>query len=143
MLGWAMQVSIISLLLILLLHYLFIFFKTNLTSPKTTDLVYNPQKQYEELFDTLKNNAPLQNNNDSTSSISLLPNYQDPKEMKEELKNFLKDIKSNKQSNKSNGNPAFGENNFPLPSQNSNNNTMNQANISYDANAFSSAYSSY
>ena len=59
-----------------------------------------------------------------------------------ELKNFLKDIKSNKQSTGSNGNPAFGENNFSLSSHNTSNN-MNQTNISYDANAFSSAYSSY
>lgn len=141
MLGWAMQVSIISLLLILLLHYLFIFFKTNLTSPKTTDLVYNPQKQYEELFDTIKNNKSIIENDDSTSPISLLPSYQDPKDMKEELKNFLKDIKSNKLTeNQSSEKTIFGGDNFPTMD---NNKGKGDTNISYDANTFSSAYSSY
>ena len=54
MLPWIIQMSVISLILIVLVHYLFTFFKTNLTIPKVKDLVNKPQKQYEALFDTMK-----------------------------------------------------------------------------------------
>jgi len=53
MLPWIIQMSIISLILIILVHYLFTFFKTNLTIPKVKDLVNKPQEQYEKLFDTM------------------------------------------------------------------------------------------
>ena len=39
MLSWIIQMSVISLVLIILIHYLFTFFKTNLTIPKVKDLV--------------------------------------------------------------------------------------------------------
>jgi hypothetical protein len=38
--------SLISLILIILIHYLFIFFKDNLTIPKTKDLVTKPLEKY-------------------------------------------------------------------------------------------------
>ena len=55
MLPWIIQMSTVSLVLIILVHYLFTFFKTNLTIPKVKDLVNKPQQQYEALFDTMKN----------------------------------------------------------------------------------------
>jgi hypothetical protein len=91
MLPWIIQMSIISLVLIILVHYLFTFFKTNLTIPKVKDLVNKPQKQYDALFDTMKetviqpvNSEPVDNSN-----------------MKDELKNYLKELSESKKSTNS------------------------------------------
>ena len=39
------QANVISLVIIILVHYLFVFFKTNLTVPKIKDLVNRPEKK--------------------------------------------------------------------------------------------------
>lgn len=90
MLPWIIQMSIISLILIILVHYLFTFFKTNLTIPKVKDLVNKPQKQYEALFDTMKETTiqPTKSENDSVN-------------MKNELKNYLKELSESKKSSAS------------------------------------------
>ncbi len=87
MLPWIIQMSIISLILIILVHYLFTFFKTNLTIPKVKDLVNKPQKQYEALFDTMKETIiqPSKSENDNVN-------------MKNELKNYLKELSESKKS---------------------------------------------
>ena len=88
MLPWIIQMSIISLILIILVHYLFTFFKTNLTIPKVKDLVNKPQEQYEKLFDTMSQN------NIKQQSIPI----PESDNMKDELKNYLKEL-SGKKSN--------------------------------------------
>ena len=55
--------TIISLVLIILVHYLFIFFKTTLTIPKIKDLVNRPQQKYEDLFNAIRTNAPEKKDN--------------------------------------------------------------------------------
>lgn len=90
MLPWIIQMSLISLILIILIHYLFTFFKTNLTIPKVKDLVNKPQKQYEALFDTMKETIiqPSRSENDNVN-------------MKNELKNYLKELSESKKSSAS------------------------------------------
>ena len=113
MLGWVVQVTVISLCFIAVVHYLYIFFKTTLTVPKVKDLVNRPQQQYEELFKGITHtsmNPQLDgshtsihnnnnNNNNNTTSISALPPLFEPQEqnrdqtaMKDELKQFLKKL---------------------------------------------------
>tara|TARA_B100001123_G_scaffold381185_1_gene451435 strand:+ start:211 stop:525 length:315 start_codon:yes stop_codon:yes gene_type:complete len=75
---WIIQQIIISIVLIISIHYIYIFFKNNLTIPKTKDLVKKPQEQYKQIYTSL-NKKKKENN----------------KNMKEELKNYLKQI-SNK-----------------------------------------------
>ena len=59
MLIWVSKIVVISLVLIILVHYLYSFFKTTLTVPKVKDLVYRPSEKYDKLFDTIKlSNAP-------------------------------------------------------------------------------------
>ena len=48
------KTSIISLILIVLVHHLYIFLKTNLTMPKIKDLVDKPVLRYEEIYNTIK-----------------------------------------------------------------------------------------
>ena len=100
MLPWIIQMSIISLVLIILVHYLFTFFKTNLTIPKVKDLVNKPQKQYETLFDTIK----------ETSIKHKQTNSDDNSNMKNELNNYLKELSDSKKMTNSSIHQADGHN---------------------------------
>jgi len=110
--------SIISLILIVLVHYLFTFFKTNLTIPKVKDLVNKPQKQYEALFDTMKDTTihhrisepEYTNINDNVKSdVSKSESIS----MKNELKNYLKELSESK---KTNGLTSSLNTSMPVPS---------------------------
>lgn len=102
MLSWIFQMSVISLILIILLHYLFTFFKTNLTIPKVKDLVNKPQEQYDMLFNTIKNNSTRQTNkHDNGKQSNDGNNINNNADMKNELKNYLKEL-SNSKANSSN-----------------------------------------
>ena len=50
MLLWIVQQIIISVVLIVTVHYIYIFFKNNLTVPKTKDLVKKPTEQYKKIY---------------------------------------------------------------------------------------------
>ena len=113
MIGWAFQVTVMSLCFIAVVHYLYVFFKTTLTVPKVKDLVNRPQQQYEELFkgiDLRKTAATTSPSSSSTTttSISTLPSliddqylpasfnsHQQQNAMKDELKQFLKKLNRN------------------------------------------------
>ena len=117
MIGWIVQATALSLCLIAVLHYLYVFFKTTLTVPKVKDLVNRPQKQYDAIFKTMgnnrnnNNNVKINNNSSSTSTtdISSLPilGSSDGRDgnalsMKQELKHFLKELNSNNSNNSNN-----------------------------------------
>ena len=68
---------IISLTLIIIFHYLYVFFLNTLTVPKIKDLVNKPNEQYKDMFASLHNN----NNNIEKN------------DMADELTGFLKDLK--------------------------------------------------
>ena len=121
MLSWIIQNTIISIIIIFLVHYLFNFFKTTLTVPKIKDLVNTPNKKYENMFNVISkknNNLHEDTNYNSYTDIDLLPNLDSSDTdtitnintsinskninsdlMKNELKNFLK--KQLKESNSS------------------------------------------
>lgn len=80
MLFWIIQQTIISVVLIISVHYIYIFFKNNLTIPKTKDLVNKPTEQYKKIYS------------------SLTKSKEDTKEMKSELKNYLKTLHSSKKT---------------------------------------------
>lgn len=91
---WILQTTIISVLLIFLVHHLILFFKSMLTVPKIKDLVNNPKQKYEDIYNTIKNqnglhNEPILNTNEYTM-IDLLPKKETNDDMKNELKDFLK-----------------------------------------------------
>ena len=51
---WIVQSTIISIILIFLVHYLFIFFRDTLTVPKIKDLVNKPNRKYDEILSTVQ-----------------------------------------------------------------------------------------
>lgn len=96
MLSWIIQMSVISLVLIILIHYLFTFFKTNLTIPKVKDLVNKPQEQYEMLFNTIKNPNTIHTGSKNNNPSSVNNNVKTTEDMKSELKNYLKELSDSK-----------------------------------------------
>lgn len=94
MLSWIIQITIISIVLIFLVHYLFNFFKSTLTVPKIKDLVNSPTQKYENMFNIIsKNNFDTNIDNNLNTNYEytikdLLPKQES--DMKSELKNFLK-----------------------------------------------------
>jgi hypothetical protein len=92
MLSWAIQITIISIVLIFLVHHLINFFKSTLTVPKIKDLVNTPTQKYEKMYSIINNGTTseiIDKNNDYTL-IDLLPTKNEDTNMKSELKNFLK-----------------------------------------------------
>jgi predicted PurR-regulated permease PerM len=106
---WIVKVSILSLVFIFLLHYLYSFFISTLTVPKVKDLVTLPQKKYNEMFDSLQQQQqqmPLQpmqrinGNNENGNSTNA-----STQSMKEDLIHFLKDLGSTSTSTSTSGYP--------------------------------------
>ena len=102
MLSWVIQITVISIILIFLVHYLINFFKSTLTVPNIKDLVNAPTQKYENMYNIIRNNTNTYADtnintytNESTYAnedytlIDLLPKKEEPT-MKNELKNFLK-----------------------------------------------------
>lgn len=126
---WLIQNILFSISLIVVIHYLYIYFETTLTAPKVKDLIHCPKQKYKSLFDTINKN--LDNNHLSQkgrnlggdesetavgisgdgSDVGLLPkNYNDPPKntqspsddrnsMKTDLKAFLRGIGLKSKSN--------------------------------------------
>jgi hypothetical protein len=95
MLSWIIQITIISLILIFLVHHLVNFFKSTLTVPKIKDLVNTPNKKYENMYGIIHNTSNNSDNSNTSNVIVDEYNIVDliPKKevsMKNELKNFLK-----------------------------------------------------
>ena len=50
---WVISQIVISILIIASIHYIYIFFKQNLTVPKIKDLVKKPEQQYKNIYSSL------------------------------------------------------------------------------------------
>jgi hypothetical protein len=88
MLSWVIQITVISIILIFLIHHLVNFFKSTLTVPKIKDLVNTSTQKYENIYNIIKKNSNSFPREDYTLT-DLLPKKEELT-MKNELKNFLK-----------------------------------------------------
>jgi len=85
MFSWILQITILSIILIWLVHHIFHFLKDTLTVPKMKDLVNEPDKKYKNMYEIINN----QNSKDFREN--LLPTVDTSNtQMKNELKNYLK-----------------------------------------------------
>jgi len=99
MIFWLAKSVILSLLLISIIHYLYIFLKDNLTQPKIKDLIHHPKKEYEDILNLINNNDSSSYNVDestenTTTKIDNLPESNNPESyldnnMQNELSQFL------------------------------------------------------
>ena len=102
--------SVISLIIIMMTHNIYIFFKDTLTVPIIKDYVNEPNIVYEEIQDILRKKREdinLDNNNNNNNN-----NKNSDNDMKNELKNFFKEI------NLKNNNVNNNVNNFDNISMN-------------------------
>ncbi len=139
---WIIKVSILSLILIFLLHYLYSFFISTLTVPKIKDLVTLPQQKYDEMFHSLQQQqqsqqqqSQQQQQQQSQQSQQLLNNNinnngnnnatGNNQSMKDDLINFLKDIGSTTSTaGNAFSNTNMNENSDKLEYMNANSNTI-------------------
>ena len=56
---WFIQNILFSISLIVVIHYLYIYFETTLTAPKVKDLIHCPKQKYKSLFDTINKNLDI------------------------------------------------------------------------------------
>ena len=139
---------IISVITIFIMHFLYEYFKKNLTTPKIKDLILKPKKEYENIYKIIQDdtmpclahepsdtnitenihigktpidNIPISNIPISNIPISNIPNSNNiNKELiKDELKNFFNDLNTDHTTNTNNTN-------------NTNNNSKTETNIVYE-----------
>ena len=95
MLFWIFQQIVLSIILILSLHYSYLFFKNNLTIPKTIDMIKKPIGQYNDIYNSLQKNKQNKQKNDL---------------MKNELKSYIKNLSNKKTHEQSNVGNNVGNN---------------------------------
>jgi hypothetical protein len=95
---WFIQVSVVSLIIIYVIHNLYSFFKDTLTVPKIKDMVKRPQQRYDTLFRELRNqvaeHAANANANDNANANANANPGSEADNMKNELKRYLMDLNS-------------------------------------------------
>ena len=107
MLFWTMKWVIMSIVLILVMHHLYIYFMETLTVPMNKDFINRPIEKYKEMLDTIrdmpKSNHPVSLDNIIPTGSSLpsgLPNNErsalDTTSMQNELQTFLNELKQEK-----------------------------------------------
>lgn len=88
---------LLSLILIAIIHYIYEFFKNNLTEPKIKDLVNKPKVKYDEIY----KNVSFETQQPESSSSN----------MKMELQNYLQEL-SHETKNDTPAGIASGDNLF-------------------------------
>lgn len=101
-----------SLIIILLIHTIFNYFKDNFTEKKTYDYINNPDQKYKDIYNKINSEEKQEKDtvkldiiqksenvtNDGTTNISdltsTLEKTDTKKDMKDELKNFLKGVQN-------------------------------------------------
>jgi len=156
--SWIFKVAIVSFLFIFLIHYLYSFFKTTLTSPKVKDLVNKPMRKYDSIYDSLQNSQGygyMDEQEGANSSITKIlksnpSSTQNPvkQSMKDELKKYLSELSGSSGSSGSGNKMSDLNTNTNV---NANTNTKPVANQSIpdfamsnmSSSSFSSSYSEF
>lgn len=85
---WILFISLLSFTFIYIVHNIFLFFKSTLTTPKIKDYIHSPNKSYDEIYKTLQK---MDTNTTLIEELSnTLTNINDKEKMKYDLKTFLK-----------------------------------------------------
>ena len=90
MLAWILQITIVSIILIFLVHHLIGFFKTTLTIPKIKDLVESPSQKYKNMFKQFNANEQPSEETATPKTFTKIDLLPKENSMKTELKSFLK-----------------------------------------------------
>lgn len=108
MIFFILKISILSFILIFVIHNILLYLQKTLTTPKLKDLVNNPNQQYKVIYETINNNSNNidSNNTDSNNSNSNTNNSfnNNNNNIKSELDDYLNDVTNNSNSS----NMSFG-----------------------------------
>ena len=99
MLYWTIKITIISIILIFLVHHLISFFTSTLTVPKIKDILSSSTQKYDLIYNIISKpdlqnqyvpqpNQQTDESYNKSTSIDLLPNTSSDDNMKLELKKF-------------------------------------------------------
>lgn len=99
MLVWILKITVISAIIIYLIHNILNLLSETLTVPKVKDLVQITNKNYENIYNILSSNnsenfnkLPNSNLELDTTPINLLPSsIENEESIKSQLKNYLKE----------------------------------------------------
>ena len=85
MIFFILKISILSFVLIFIIHNILLYLQKTLTTPKLKDLVNNPNQQYKVIYETINSNPTNDNsaNNDNANNDN---------NIKSELDNYLNDV---------------------------------------------------
>jgi hypothetical protein len=109
---WFIQNIAFSISLIVIIHYLYLYFESTLTTPKVKDLIHCPKQKYNSLFETINSQINVSDTKDqnkehlgilprnSKNSVSGLdtgldsngPSMEPNTAMKNDLRSFLRTI---------------------------------------------------
>ena len=96
MIFFILKISILSFILIFVIHNILLYLQKTLTTPKLKDLVNNPNQQYKVIYETINNNVNSISNNNNVNSISNNnSNNNTDNNIKSELDNYLNDVTNN------------------------------------------------
>jgi len=87
---WIIQITIISTILIFLIHHLVNFFTSVLTVPKIKDLVNRPKQKYNDIYSVISTSEIKNSNNIDYILEDIIPTSNNEPNMKMELKKFIK-----------------------------------------------------
>jgi hypothetical protein len=104
---WLIQNIIFSACLIVLIHYLYVYFETTLTTPKVKDLIRGQKHEYKSLLESINKkidqpmttttttslsfpSAPSSPSQISTESLGITQQSSD--DMKSDLKQYVREI---------------------------------------------------
>lgn len=83
--------SIVSLIVIYIAHYLYEYFKKNLTTPKIKDLINRPKQEYSAMYDIINKNSGDNGTSNNNNNLSNEYNI-NSREIKDELADFFNDL---------------------------------------------------
>ena len=103
MIFFILKISILSFILIFVIHNILLYLQKTLTTPKLKDLVNNPNQQYKVIYETINNNSNNTDNNNSNNNSNNSYNNNN-NNIKSELDDYLNDVTNNL----NNSNMSFG-----------------------------------
>ena len=71
---WFIQNIAFSISLIVIIHYLYLYFESTLTTPKVKDLIHCPKQKYNSLFETINSQLNLSDTKHQTKEhLGIVP----------------------------------------------------------------------
>jgi len=71
---WFIQNIAFSISLIVIIHYLYLYFESTLTTPKVKDLIHCPKQKYNSLFETINRQLNISDTKDQNKEhLGIVP----------------------------------------------------------------------